>query len=220
MSTKKTKVLLIEDNRLLREGIAAALDGHGDFEVIATAEDGDTVENLKESGKSPDVVLLDLGLAKINSLKLMALLAAELPETRIIAMDILPEQDDLIEFVEAGGAGFILKSASLQDYVETIQAVAEGRKVLPTVLTASLFTHIVESALSDGTGIPDSAVQLTRREKEIVGLISDGLSNKEIAARLHIATHTVKSHVHNILEKLTLSSRLQIAAFARRQDPE
>jgi DNA-binding NarL/FixJ family response regulator len=133
-------------------------------------------------------------------------------------MDILPEQDDIIEFVEAGGAGFILKSASLQDYVETIQAVAGGEKVLPTILTASLFTHIVESALSDGTGIPDSAVQLTNREKEIVELISDGLSNKEIAVRLHIATHTVKSHVHNILEKLTLSSRLQIAAFARRKD--
>jgi DNA-binding NarL/FixJ family response regulator len=88
------------------------------------------------------------------------------------------------------------------------------------VLTASLFTQIVESALKSGRGIPDSAIQLTNREKEIVDLIAEGMSNKEIAARLHIATHTVKSHVHNILEKLTLSSRLQIAAFARRQDPE
>lgn len=214
----KIKVLLIEDNRLLREGIAAALDDNGGFEVIAEAEDGDTVEKLRESGKTPDVVLLDLGLEKVNSLKLMALLRSELPDTRIIAMDILPEQDDIIEFVEAGGAGFILKSASLQDYVDTIRAVAEGGKVLPTVLTASLFTHIVESALSGGTGIPDGSIQLTSREKEIVELISGGLSNKEIAARLHIATHTVKSHVHNILEKLALSSRLQIAAFARRRD--
>jgi DNA-binding NarL/FixJ family response regulator len=216
----KIKVLLIEDNRLLREGIAAALDGHGDFEVIAESEDGDTVKKMKKAGKSPDVVLLDLGLAKINSLKLMGLLRTELPDTRIIAMDIFPEQDDIIEFVEAGGSGFILKSASLQDYVETIQTVAEGEKVLPTVLTASLFTHIVESALSDGTGIPDGSVKLTNREKEIVELISDGLSNKQIAQRLHIATHTAKSHVHNILEKLTLSSRLQIAAFARKQDSE
>ena len=189
---QKIKVLLIEDNRLLREGIAAALAGHGDFEVIAAAEDGDTAEKMKESGKTPDVVLLDLGLAKTDSLKLMARLSTELPETRIIAMDILPEQDDIIEFVEAGGAGFILKSASLEDYVETIKAVAAGEKVLPTVLTASLFTHIVESALSSGTGIPDSAVQLTIREKEIVELISDGLSNKEIAARLHIATHLIR----------------------------
>jgi DNA-binding NarL/FixJ family response regulator len=215
-----TKVLLIEDNRLLREGIAAALVGHGGFDVIALAEDGDALVKLKESGKSPEVVLLDLGLEKTNSLQLMALLRAELPAVKIIAMDILPDQVDIVEFVEAGGSGFILKSAPLKDYVDTIKAVAKGEKVLPTVLTASLFTQIVDSALTSGKGIPDSAIQLTNREKEIVDLISEGLSNKEIAVRLHIATHTAKSHVHNILEKLTLSSRLQIAAFARRKEPE
>jgi DNA-binding NarL/FixJ family response regulator len=216
----RTRVLLIEDNRLLREGIAAALDGHGDFEVIAKAEDGDAIRMLKESGKTPDVVLLDLGLEKSNSLQLMSALRTELPDVRVIAMDILPEHADMIEFVEAGGAGFILKSASLQDYVSTITSVAKGEKVLPAVLTASLFTQIVESALTSDKGVPESAIRLTNREKEIVSLISEGLSNKEIAARLHIATHTVKSHVHNILEKLTLSSRLQIAAFVHRKDPE
>lgn len=214
------KVMLIEDNRLLREGITAALEGYGGFEVIAMAEDGDAIMKLKETGSPPDVVLLDLGLEKTNSLQLMALIKEEEPEIRVIAMDILPEQEDLVEFVEAGGSGFILKSASLQDYADTIEAVARGEKVLPTVLTASLFTHIVDSALSSGKGIPDSAVKLTPREKEIVDLISEGLSNKEIAARLYIATHTVKSHVHNILEKLTLSSRLQIAAFTRKNDSE
>jgi DNA-binding NarL/FixJ family response regulator len=216
----RTKILLIEDNRLLREGIAATLDEHGDFEVVALAEDGDAVQKLKKPDKSPDVVLLDLGLEKTNSLQLMALLRKELPAAKIIAMDILPEQVDIVEFVEAGGDGFILKSASAQDYVDTVKAVAKGQKVLPDKLTASLFTQIVESALTSGKEIPESAIQLTKREKEIVDLISEGLSNKEIAARLHIATHTVKSHVHNILEKLTLSSRLQIAAFARDREPE
>ena len=216
----RTRVLLIEDNRLLREGIAAMLDGHGDFEVVAVSDDGDAVQALKESGKSPDVVLLDLGLEKANSLHLMAHLREELPETRVIAMDILPEHVDMVEFVDAGGSGFILKSASLQDYVDTIKAVAKGEKVLPAVLTASLFTQIIESALKSENGIPDSAIRLTSREKEIVDLISEGLSNKEIAARLHIATPTAKTHVHNILEKLMLSSRLQIAAFARRQESE
>jgi DNA-binding NarL/FixJ family response regulator len=216
----KTRVLLIEDNRLLREGIAATLDAEGSFEVIALGEDGDTLRRMKESGKSPDVVLLDLGLEKANSLELMAVLRSEAPDARIIAMDILPEQSDVVEFVEAGGAGLILKSASPQEYVETIAAVARGENVLPAVLTASLFTQIVESALTSGRGIPDSAIKLTPREKEIVDLIADGLSNKEIAARLHIATQTVKSHVHNILEKLALSSRLQIAAFVHRRGIE
>lgn len=216
----KTRVLLIEDNRLLREGIAATLDAEDDLEVIALAEDGDALQQMKESGKIPDVVLLDLGLEKENSLELMALLRAELPNAHVIAMDILPEQADIVEFVEAGGSGFILKSAAPQEYVETIAAVARGEKVLPAMLTASLFTQIVESAIESGRGIPESAIRLTSREKEIVDLIAEGLSNKEIAGRLHIATQTVKSHVHNILEKLTLSSRLQIAAFARKQEPE
>jgi len=216
----RTRVLLIEDNRLLREGIAATLEAEGDLEVIALAEDGDALGQMKESGKSPDVVLLDLGLEKANSLQLMALLRSELPEARIIAMDILPEQADIVQFVEAGGSGFILKSASPQEYVDTIRAVARGEKVLPSVLTASLFTQIVESALQSGRGIPDSAIKLTNREREIVDLIAEGLSNKEIAAHLHIATQTVKSHVHNILEKLTLSSRLEIAAFAHRRGSE
>lgn len=216
----KTRVLLIEDNRLLREGIAARLNAEEDLEVIAVSEDGDALQQMKESGTSPDVVLLDLGLEKANSLELMTLLRSELPEARIIAMDILPEQADVVEFVEAGGSGFILKSAAPEEYVDTITAVARGEKVLPAVLTASLFTQIVASALESGKVIPDTAIKLTTREKQIVDLIAEGLSNKEIAGRLHIATHTVKSHVHNILEKLTLHSRLQIAALAHRQDPE
>lgn len=216
----KIRVLLIEDNRLLRDGIAAMLEERGEFEVVARSDDGDALRSLKEAGTEPDVVLLDLGLEKANSLKLMALLKDELPAARIIAMDILPEQIDMIEFVRAGGAGFILKSASVDDYVETIKSVAAGKNVLPTVLTTSLFTQIVDSALKRGESIPDDAIRLTQREREIVGLISEGMSNKEIAIRLHIATYTVKSHVHNILEKLALSSRLQIAVFARKEQSE
>jgi DNA-binding NarL/FixJ family response regulator len=216
----KIRVLLIEDNRLLREGIAAMLIDNGGFEVVARSDDGDALHKLKDAGKVPDIVLLDLGLEKANSLKLMAKLQDELPDARIIAMDILPEQVDMIEFVRAGGSGFILKSASVDDYIKTIKSVAEGINVLPTVLTTSLFTQIVDSALKSGEGLPDDAIKLTQREREIVDLISQGLSNKEIAMRLHIATYTVKSHVHNILEKLTLSSRLQIAAFARKEQAE
>jgi len=216
----RTSVLVIEDNRLLREGIAAMLEQEGGFEVVALSDDGDAIRKLKELGRSPDVVLLDLGLEKANSLQLMATLREELPDTSFIAMDILPEHVDIVEFVEAGGAGFILKSASLQDYVDTIRRVASGENVLPPVLTTSLFTQILEATLKSGKGIPEGALQLTAREREIVDLISEGLSNKDIATRLHIATHTVKSHVHNILEKLALSSRLEIAAFARRQDSD
>ncbi|HSG28521.1 MAG TPA: response regulator transcription factor, partial [Candidatus Krumholzibacterium sp.] len=146
----KVRVMLIEDNPLLREGIADLLDKSGEFEVIARSDDGDAIRSLKEDDLAPDIVLLDLGLEKANSLKLMALLQDELPSAKIIAMDILPEHVDMIEFVRAGGAGFILKSASMEDYLKTIRTVAEGGNVLPTVLTTSLFTQIVESALKRG----------------------------------------------------------------------
>jgi DNA-binding NarL/FixJ family response regulator len=220
LSLGKIRILLIEDNRLLREGIASKLDEQDDFEVVARSEDGDSIRQLKSSHKIPDVILLDLGLEKENSLRLMGLLKDESPGSKVIAMDILPEYVDILEFVKAGGSGFIMKSAPLEEYVKTIRAVAGGAKVLPPILTQSLFSQILESALNSGNGIPDDSIQLTPREKEIVDLISEGLSNKEIADRLHIATFTVKSHVHNILEKLTLSTRLQIAAFARREGAE
>ncbi len=216
----KIRILLIEDNRLLREGIAAMLNGQSDLEVVARAEDGDATQQLKSLKKPPDVILLDLGLEKENSLSLMAVLQKEVPAARIIAMDIFPEQHDIVEFVKAGGSGFILKNASSSDYVKTIRAVAAGSKVLPPALTNSLFTQIIESALKTGNGIPNNSIQLTNREREIVDLISEGLSNKEIAERLHIATYTAKSHIHNILEKLALNTRLQIAAFARREESE
>ena len=214
----KIRILLIEDNRLLREGIAAMLNAQSDLEVVARSEDGDALRELKGMKKTPDVILLDLGLEKANSLKLMILLQEEFPTARIIAMDIFPDQLDIVEFVKAGGSGFILKDASPNDYVKTIRAVVAGKKVLPPALTNSLFTQIVESALRTGKGIPSTSIQLTNREREIVALISEGLSNKDIAERLHIATYTVKSHIHNILEKLTLNTRLQIAAFIRKEE--
>ena len=213
----KIQILLIEDNRLLRDGIAAMLNNHNDFKVIARSEDGDAISQLKSLGIPPDIVLLDLGLEKTNSLRLMTVLQEELPAAKIIAMDILPENVDIVEFVKAGGSGFILKNAPAKDWIETIKTVTTGAKVLPPVLTQSLFTQIIELALQDGKEIPAESIQFTNRERDVVNLIVQGLSNKEIAESLHIATYTVKSHVHNILEKMALSTRLQIAAFIRKE---
>ena len=215
----RIQILLIEDNRLLREGIAAILNDSGEFDVIARSGEVEEGRQLVDFDPPPHVVLLDLGLEKIHSLSLMALLREECPAARIIAMDILPDHVDIVEFVKAGGSAFILKDAPLSDYIATIKAVAAGERVLPPVLTHSLFTQIVEFALARGEAIPANVTQLTAREREVVELISDGFSNKDIAEKLFISTFTVKSHVHNILEKLTLNSRLEIAAFIRREDP-
>jgi DNA-binding NarL/FixJ family response regulator len=115
--------------------------------------------------------------------------------------------------VRAGASGFIMKDASFEDFFATIRAVAGGAEVLPAALTNSLFTQIARNAVGGNGGRALAAVRLTTRERQVIDLLGEGLSNKEISTRLHIAVHTVKSHVHNVLEKLALRSRLEVAAF-------
>lgn len=207
---KRIRILLIEDNRLLREGITTTLKGQADFMVVA-ASDGNHHSLLQVRKAKPDVILMDFGLRYQNGLRIVASLTKVLPKIKVIGMGLIPAQSDIIECMEAGASGFILKDATVGDFLTTIRSVARGEKVLPPPLAGSLFSHIVENALRKEKGKPQKAAKMTKREREIIALIADGLSNKEIAQRLNIATYTVKSHVHNILEKLALHSRLQIA---------
>ncbi|MDB4950556.1 MAG: hypothetical protein JWM27_3205 [Gemmatimonadetes bacterium] len=206
-------VALIEDNRLVREGLAAMLDRTTDFKVVASASSGEPAR-LKDA--KPEVILLDVGLWDDDSLRVAETLRQEYPESRVIIMDLMPVHEDIIEFVNAGVSGFILKDATFEDLVSTIRSVAEGAHVLPPQMTSSLFSQIAREAVGRGRAVVLDAVRMTPREREVIELISEGLSNKEIAARLSIATHTVKSHVRNVMEKLALHTRLQIAAFAHK----
>lgn len=212
---KRINILLIEDNRLLREGLVTMLGAQPDFKVVASSGNSDAVKKVKTR---PTVILLDLGLRSQNSLRLLALLKKYAPDARVVGMDLVPVQEELVKYVEAGVSGFVLKDATLDDFLGTIRAVAKGTKVLPPPLTGSLFSQIVEHATRKKRGNPFNSVRMTRREREVIALIAEGLSNKEIAQRLHLATDTVKSHVHNILEKLALHTRLEIARFAHTDD--
>lgn len=209
------RILIIEDNRFVREGLTEVLLGESDFAVEACAAWADLV-TAEQVVQVPQVILLDIFMEEANTIKLMEGLRHRFPDSRIVAMDIMPDESDIMSFIKQGGCAFILKNATVEDYVRTIREVASGATVLPKSMAKSLFAQIVEDTLRKGKELPPEATRLTRRESEIVGLISEGLANKEIAQRLHIATFTVKSHVHNILEKLELESRLQIAAFANR----
>jgi DNA-binding CsgD family transcriptional regulator len=132
-------------------------------------------------------------------------------------MDMLPEEEDVIDFIKRGANGFIAKDAALEDLVNTIRQVANGGDVVPPALTGTLLSHIAKQASVLRNTPMMASVRMTKREQQITDLIAEGLSNKEIAQQLSIATYTVKSHVHNILEKLALHSRLQIAAHAHRR---
>jgi DNA-binding NarL/FixJ family response regulator len=209
----KIRVLLIEDNRLLREGIESMLNEQPDIRVVSAGGNGDAFEKAEDL--KPNVVLLDLGLRSQSSLKVVEQIKKRFPKTEVVVMDLIPVHSEVIEFVKAGVSGFILKDATLEDFLNTIRSVAKGSKVLPPSLTDSLFSHIVEHAVQAGkVNRLIESVRMTRREQDIIDLIALGRSNKEIAAELNIAVHTVKSHVHNILEKLALHTRLEVASFA------
>ena len=214
---KRILILVIEDNRLLRDGLTALLDAQADFEVVAAAEGANALLRLRETG--PNVVLVDAGLGHQDSHRIVQSMKEAVPEARVIVMGLLPAVNDVIHFVKAGANGFIAKDATVDEIVRTIRSVAEGTDVVPPSLTGTLLSHIAEQGNSHRTPRAVAAVRMTKREREITDLIAEGLSNKEIAQRLNIATYTVKSHVHNILEKLALHSRLQIAAHAHRAPP-
>jgi DNA-binding NarL/FixJ family response regulator len=209
---KKIRVLLIEDNRLLREGLAAMLAEQPDIRVVASSGNSDALP--KDRKLKPEVVLLDLGLRSQSSLRIVELIKRYTPGTKVIVMDLAPVQTELVEYVRAGASGFVLKDATFDDFLKTIRLVAKGRNVLPPTLTDCLFSQIVEHVTRKGITDPFKSVKMTTREREVIGLIAEGFSNKDIASHLHLATDTVKSHVHNILDKLALHTRLEIANYA------
>lgn len=209
----KIRILLIEDNIILRDGIMVMLNEQPDLHVVGTIGRGINILNRVLHLK-PHVVLLDVGLRNINEISLVESIRNELPEAKVIGMCFVPSQSDIVEFVEAGASGFILKDATIKEFIGTVRSVAHGVKILPPTLTGTLFSHVIDVALKKKEKVIAKAVRMTNREREIMVLIADGLSNKQIAEKLHIATFTVKSHVHNTLEKLALNSRLQIAMYS------
>jgi DNA-binding NarL/FixJ family response regulator len=208
-------VVLIEDNRLLRDGLSTMLNAQG-LKVVATARSGQ--EAMREVGRvKPQLILLDSALGDREGPRFVHEVRQTFPDIKVIVMGLLPAHDDFVDFVRAGVAGFILKDATIEVFVETIMAVANGGSVLPPLLTATLFSHVAAQARSRGRRGAKAAVRMTARERQVIVSIADGLSNKEIADRLHVATHTIKSHVHNILEKLALHTRLEVAAYAHEE---
>jgi len=210
---KKIHILLVEGNRLLRDGIKALVNAQSDLKIAATSE-GNHDTLVKARNLKPQVVLMDLGLRNDNGVHVVATLTKELPQTKVIGMGLVPSQLDIVELVQAGAAGFLLKDATIDNVLSTIRLVARGEKVLPPLLTGSLFGHVAEHAPPrEKRELPD-AVRMTKREREIIVLIAEAMSNKEIADRLNLSSYTVKSHIHNILEKMALHSRLEIATHS------
>jgi two-component system nitrate/nitrite response regulator NarL len=214
---RKIRMLLIEDNRLLREGILAMLKKERDIDVVAASGNrANTV--LKINRLKPNVILLDLGLRSLNSLHVVESAKKEFPRTKVIVMDLAPVPADILQYEKAGASGFILKDTSPHDFLTTIRTVSEGKKVVLPSLSTSLFSQIVEHAVKTGGPKLREAFRMTKRELDVIALIGGGLTNREIGQRLHISVPAVRRHVHNTTEKLALHARLEVDDYSFRDE--
>jgi two-component system nitrate/nitrite response regulator NarL len=207
-------VALIADNRLVREGITSLLNLFPDMRVVGTDPGNLSTLNGKHANRHPDVILLDTGPQVRDSLQMARSIRRDYPGAAIVVIDLLPAHEDVLEFISAGVSGFIIKDASLDEVSSTIRAVAAGVDVLPQAMTANLFSEIAKEPVLSGKQEMDSAsVRLTAREREVINCVAEGMSNKAIGKALHVSIHTVKTHLRNIMEKLTVHSRLQVATY-------
>ena len=212
------RVLLVDDQPLLRKGFRMILDAEDDLEVAGEAADG--VEALSEAARTrPDVVLMDIRMPNLDGVEATRRLAAE-GATRVLILTTFDLDEYVYEALRAGASGFLLKDVPPEDLVAAIRVVAGGDAVVAPAITRRLLdrfaTSLPSSAHDDGaaSGRAADLATLTDREREVLTLMGRGLSNSEIAAELYLGETTVKTHVGRVLMKLHLRDRVQAVVLA------
>ena len=214
----RLRVLLVDDQPLFRSALASLVGGQFDMTVVGEAANGrESLDRVREL--SPDVVLMDVQMPVANGVAGVRAIREAGFATKIVMLTVSEEDEDLFESIRAGANGYLLKNVRPEVLFENIRGVMRGEAPIAPAIAHKLLEALRQGPLpvprSDVAARTDTV--LTRRESEILQLVSTGLSNKEIAARLVITEGTVKNHVHNALEKLHLSNRVQAAAYAVRQ---
>lgn len=210
-----TRVLLVDDNVLLRGALSRLIQERGGMEVVGEASDG--LEALEKSRElRPHLILMDIRMPHCNGLEATRMIKAEFPDIRIVMLTVSEEDDDLFEAIKSGAQGYLLKNLSPESFFSLLECANRGEAAIsPTMATKILNEFVRQSQIK--TPLPDLSSELTKREREVLRLVSQGATNKEIASTLFIEVGTVKNHLHNILEKLHLRNRTQAAAYARRE---
>ena len=210
------RVLVVAHVRLFREGIASFLETQPGIAVVGAAEPEEAADLVTVA--EPEIVLVDIpdraGLATVRHMAELA------PEVKVVAVGISEAEDDIIACAQAGIAGYVLRDGSLEDLVTAIETAArEELACSPSV--AAMLLRCVGRHVEEGTDHPAQRRldALTRREAEIVDLIADDLSNKQIAAALHVSLSTIKNHIHSVMQKLDTSSRGEIAHLVQAAGP-
>lgn len=204
--SEQIKVALVDDYVLVRKGMGILLDGASDIEVVGEAADGDEVVDMVGSAR-PDVVLMDLRMPRVDGIEATRQVRERFPDVRVLVLTAYADDHRVLEAVRAGASGYLLKDVEERDLHEAVRAAHAGRMIVASGAAADLV---------EGLERDERERSLTEREREVLGTLADGVSNREIAKRLGLSEKTVKNHVSSILAKLDLSDRTQAALYAVR----
>ncbi|HLB47248.1 MAG TPA: response regulator transcription factor [Anaerolineales bacterium] len=210
---KKTKVLIADDHTIVRSGVRLLLQAEPDIEVVGEALDGGQAVTMAESLR-PDVVLMDIAMPGTSGLEATRQIKSRFPEMCVLVLTMHRSDEYFFEMLKAGASGYILKGADTSELIGAIRTVARGEVFLyPAMAKELLRDYLSRLQESDSSGQP----ALTPREKEILRLLAEGHSNKEIAEKLVVSPSTIHSHRTNLMKKLNLSSRYELIQYARQR---
>jgi two-component system, NarL family, response regulator DegU len=218
----KTKIVIIDDHQLFREGVKRILDFEPSFEVVAEGDDGEEALAIVEAHK-PDVVIMDINMPKVNGVEATKQLIEANAETKVIILSIHDDENYVTHALKTGARGYLLKEMDADTLIEAVKVVADGGSYLHPKVTHNLVNEFRRLATSSGQATPTQHLQpeirrplhtLTRRECEVLQMLADGKSNRGIGEALFISEKTVKNHVSNILQKMSVNDRTQAVVVA------
>ncbi|WP_139978203.1 response regulator [Nocardioides litoris] len=209
------RVLVVDDQQLFRRGLTMLLAVEPGLEVVGEAGDGIEGTALAETA-APDVILLDVRMPKRSGIEACLAIKQAVPSAKIIMLTVSDEEADLYEAVKSGASGYLLKDSSIEEVAQAIRVVADGQSLISPSMAIKLIDEFKSMSKPERETGP--ALRLTERELDVLRLVAQGHSNKEIAARLFISENTVKNHVRNMLEKLQLHSRMEAVMYAVREN--
>jgi len=210
------RILLVDDHALFRKGMAALLKNRKKIQVVGEAGDGlEALEVARET--LPDVILMDIQMPRCDGLEAIRLIKREMPHVKIIMLTVSDDNQHLFKAIKSGAQGYLLKNLEPQQLYDFLDSISRGEAPLSGIIAAKILQEFMNPVPGVGKAAEEVIDQLTARETTILHLVAEGKTNKEIASVLVISENTVKIHLRNILEKLHLKNRIQIAVYAERQ---
>lgn len=208
---KKTTIVVADDHKLVREGICKLLEAREDFEVVGEASDGEEAVQLVLE-KKPDIALMDIWMPRLSGIDATRRIGKRGLNTKVLVLSMHESRSYVEEVLRAGAAGFIVKNAASSDLLAAIDAVCSGASYLSPAITQ----QVVDAIARPGDSAPSGVAALTDREREVLQLIAEGLSSKEIASMIGVSLKTVDSHRSNLMEKLNIHKVSGLVRFAIR----